>query len=105
MSSAEWATFGLEVLKFVVGVGLSLLYVVLMLLLLRHVWSHFTEGGSPAPSLRVLARRIWCRHPHLTNIHGGRRLTYGVRHVGGRRRVCTACGVNVDRGRPTEFRR
>jgi hypothetical protein len=96
-SAVEWAQFGLQVLAFVIGTGMSVLMFLVMIQFVRTFWNFYSEGRHGGlPSTRVLLRRIWCRHRILGRVKS----RYGF-HV----TRCAACGVDVNRNRATELRR
>lgn len=110
MSEAvEWARLGFDIFKYVIGWVFQVITWIAIWIMLRHVWRFYTEGraGEGPPAFRVLLRRLWCRHPHITRVSRSRHLT----HIGRlarhdpRERRCTRCGVNIDAGRRPEDRR
>jgi hypothetical protein len=95
--AADWARFGLEAAQFVFGMAFSVISLLITIVMVRAFWGFFSEGRrGDFPATRVLFRRIWCRHRVLSNV----RSRYGYRT-----KLCAACGVDVNRGKPWELRR
>ena len=108
-SAVEWARFVFDVFKFLSGWTLQVIIWVAMWVAVRHLWVFYTEGkhGAGPPAFRVLVRRLWCRHRHVTRVSRSRHLMYIgrlARHDP-RERRCTHCGTNIDAGRRTEDQR